>query len=104
MYTFSTSSTNIVVRHTIFYCCQESIVYPEKDVLPGQEGLLYPVFALKKFLPITLRVQLVKFIIYKFGGYAKRGSEKNTDKKQKQGSAGREGEKMHVFHHEKEKK
>ncbi|MEQ2164739.1 hypothetical protein GOODEAATRI_009903 [Goodea atripinnis] len=48
MYTFSMSATDIVVRNTIFHCCQESIVFPEKNVPSGQEGLLYPVFPLKR--------------------------------------------------------
>ncbi|MED6295353.1 hypothetical protein CHARACLAT_030868 [Characodon lateralis] len=96
MYTSSTSSTDIVVRHTIFHGCQESIVYPEKNVPSGQESSPLPCLPIEQILSITLKDQLTKSIIYKFGGYAKRGSEKNTDKKQKQGSAGREGEKTRV--------
>ncbi|MEQ2186764.1 hypothetical protein GOODEAATRI_031932 [Goodea atripinnis] len=84
------SSTDIVVRHRIFHCCEESIVYPEKNVPSGQEGSPLPCLPVKKVLSTTLKDQLTKSIIYKFGRNAKRGSEKKTDKKQKQGSARRE--------------
>ncbi|MEQ2191017.1 hypothetical protein XENOCAPTIV_018516 [Xenoophorus captivus] len=104
MYTSSMSSIDIVVRHTIFHYCQESIVYPVKNVPSGQEGSPLPCLPVEKILSITLRDQLTKSIIYKFGGYAKRGSEKNTDKKQKQGSAGREGEKTLVSSTESKRK
>ncbi|MED6259080.1 hypothetical protein ATANTOWER_016714, partial [Ataeniobius toweri] len=97
MYTSSTSSTDIVVRHTIFHCCQESIAYPEKNVPSGQEGSPLPCLPVEKIGSITLRDQLTKSIIYKFGGYAKRGSEKNTDKSRSRDQQGRrEREKMRV--------
>ncbi|MEQ2253927.1 hypothetical protein ILYODFUR_037558 [Ilyodon furcidens] len=97
MYTSSMSSIDIVVRHTIFHCCQESIVYPEKNVPSGQEGYPLPCLPIEKNLSITLRDQLTKSIIYKCGGYAKRGSEKNTDKsRSRDQQGGREREKTHV--------
>ncbi|MEQ2187453.1 hypothetical protein GOODEAATRI_004829 [Goodea atripinnis] len=91
------SSTNIIVRYTIFHCCQESIVYPEKNVPSGQEGSPLPCLPVEKILSITFRVQLTKSIIYNFGGYAKRGSEKNTDKsRSRDQQGGREREKTRV--------
>ncbi|MEQ2230517.1 hypothetical protein ILYODFUR_030167 [Ilyodon furcidens] len=85
MYKSSTSSTDIVVRHTIFHCCQESIAYPEKNVPSGQEGSPLPCLPIKKMRLIALRDQLTKSIVNKLGGYANRGSKKNIDKKLKQG-------------------
>ncbi|MED6295571.1 hypothetical protein CHARACLAT_033131 [Characodon lateralis] len=63
MYTSFTSSTDIIVRHTILRFCQESIVYPEKNGPSGQEGSSLPCLPIAEILSIVLRDQLTRFII-----------------------------------------
>ncbi|MEQ2305550.1 hypothetical protein AMECASPLE_039021 [Ameca splendens] len=71
MCTSSTSSTDIIVRHTILHFCQESIVYPEKNVPSAKEGSPLPCLPVKKILSISLRDQLTRSIIHNWGDMRK---------------------------------
>ncbi|MEQ2305193.1 hypothetical protein AMECASPLE_035164 [Ameca splendens] len=87
MYTSSMSSTNIMVRHTILHFCQESIVYPEKNVPSGQEGSPLPCLAID-FINCVER-PAGQIHNSQFGRYAKRGSKRRQDTEQKQARQGR---------------
>ncbi|MEQ2298922.1 hypothetical protein AMECASPLE_010202 [Ameca splendens] len=78
MYTSSTSSTDIIVRHTILHFFQESIVYPEKKVTSGQEGSPLPCLPVEKILSIELRDQLTRSIIHNSGDMQREAQKVET--------------------------
>ncbi|MED6262602.1 hypothetical protein ATANTOWER_022445 [Ataeniobius toweri] len=77
MYTSSTSSTDIIVRHTILHFCQESIVYPEKNVPSGQEGSPLPCVPIEKIRSIALRDHLTRSIIHNSGDMQREAPKEN---------------------------
>ncbi|MEQ2304459.1 hypothetical protein AMECASPLE_027147 [Ameca splendens] len=87
MYAYSTSSTDIIVRHTILHFCQESIVYPEKNVPSGQAGSPLPCLPVEKISSIALRDQLTRSIIHNSGDM-QRKAPKEDKTEQKQGRHG----------------
>lgn len=81
MYNASMTSNDIIFRQTIFYFCQESIVYMEKNDQSDRWAPTYPVFSYKHFDQLRWEtrsnIQNLEFM-------QKRGSKKDKTKR-KQG-------------------